>query len=174
MAFGSVAAAGVSGSGSRAVASPAATRDSPCPPTHERRAVGPADLEADVGRIVVVAHVFRDRERPYRRVDAMAQADRDLILGLEQPWQIGVLVREHARAYVVLSDDIGLLADAVFIAEDAGGHDLRPVGRRQDAAPGAHRGRAQVSRVASGEALQRRLQADVGMTGREKIPLPVY
>src|SRR5207247_4058178 len=101
---------------------------------------------ADVRRIVEVAHVFRDRERPYRRVDAMAQADRDLILGLEQPRQIGVLVREHARAYVVLSDDIGLLADAVFVAEDGGGHDLRPVGRRQDAAPGAHRGRAQVSR----------------------------
>src|SRR5713226_3141292 len=94
---------------------------------HERRAVGPADLEADVGRIVEVAHVFRDRERPYRRVDAMAQTDRDLILGLEQPFQIGVLVREHARAYVVLSDDIGLLAIAVFIAEDVSGHDLGPV-----------------------------------------------
>src|SRR5712691_11155888 len=77
MAFGTVAAAGVSGSGSRAAVLPAATRDSPCPSTHERRAVGPADLEADVGRIVEVAHVFRDRERPYRRVDVMAQADRD-------------------------------------------------------------------------------------------------
>src|SRR5882762_4214765 len=142
---------------------------------HEYWAVDPADLEADIGRIVVVAHVFRDRERPYRRVDAVAQADRDLILGLEQPRQIGVLVREHARAYVVLSDDIGRLADAVFIAEDIGGHDLRPVvRRRQDAALGAHRGCAQVSRVASGEALQRCLQADVGMAGRQKIPLPVY
>src|SRR5882762_3398284 len=142
---------------------------------HEYWTVDPADLEADIGRIVVVAHVFRDRERPYRRVDAVAQPDRDLILGLEQPRQIGVLVREHARAYVVLSDDIGRLADAVFIAEDIGGHDLRPVvRRRQDAALGAHRGCAQVSRVASGEALQRCLQADVGMAGRQKIPLPVY
>src|SRR5882672_2317760 len=175
MAFGSVAAAGVSSSGSRAAVSPAATRDNPCPSAHERRAVGPADLEADVGRIVEVAHVLRDRERPYRRVDAVAQADRDLILGLEQPGKIGVLVRENARAYVVLSDDIGLLAIAVFIAEDIGGHDLRPVvRRRQDAAPGAHGGRAQVSRVASGEALQSRLQADVGVAGRQKIPLPVY
>src|SRR6266851_1187508 len=174
MAFGSVAASGVSGSGSRAAVSPAATRDSPCPSAHERRAVGPADLEADIGRIVEVAYVFRDRERPYRRVDAMAHTYRDLVLGLEQPWQIGVLVREHARAYVVLSDDIGLLAIAVFIAEDVGGHDLRPVARREDAAFGAHRGRAQVSRVASGEALQGRLHADVGMAGRQKIPLPVY
>src|SRR5882762_9633299 len=141
---------------------------------HEYWTVDPADLEADIGRIVVVAHVFRDRERPYRRVAAIAQADRDLILGLEQPFQIGVLVREHARAYVVLSDDIGLLAEAVFIAEDIGGHDLRPVVRRQGAALGAHRGRAQVSRVASGEALQRRLQADICVTGRQKIPLTVY
>src|SRR5258706_950192 len=114
-ALGPVTAAGVSGSGSRAAVSRAATRYSPCPSAHERRAVGPADLEADIGRIVVVAHVFRDRERPYRRVDAVAQADRDLILGLEQPRQIGVLVREHARAYVASIDDIGRLADAVFI-----------------------------------------------------------
>src|SRR5437879_1872336 len=174
MAFGTVPAAGVSGPGSRAAGSPAARRDSPRPSAHERRAVGPADLEADVGRIVEVAHVFRDRERPYRRVDTMAQADRDLVLGLEQPWQIGVLVREHARAYVVLSDDIGLLAIAVFIAEDIGGHDLGPVARREDAALGAHRGRAQVSRVASGEALQRRLKAHVRMAGRQKLPLAVY
>src|SRR5258706_13540567 len=138
MAFGSVAAAGVSSSGSRAAVSPAATRDTLCPSAHERRAVAPADLEADIGRIVEVAHVLRDRERPYRRVDAMAHTDRDLILGLEQPRQIGVLVREHARAYIVLSDDVGLLAIAVFIAEDVGGHDLGPVVRRQDAAFGAH------------------------------------
>src|SRR6267154_1221386 len=141
---------------------------------HEYWTVDPADLEADIGRIVVVAHVFRDRERPYRPVDATAQADRDLILGLEQPFQIGVLVREHARAYVELSDDIGLLAIAVFITEDVGGHDLRPVGRRQGAALGAHRGHAQVGRVAFGEALQRRLQADVGVSGRQKIALSVY
>src|ERR1041385_6726319 len=88
--------------------------------THERRAVGPADLEADVGRVVEVAHVFRDCEGPYRGVDAMAQADRDLKLGLEQPRQIGVLVPERTRAHVELGDDIGLLAMAVFIAEDVG------------------------------------------------------
>src|SRR5213592_3373025 len=163
MAFGSVAAAGVSGSGSRAVASPAATRDSPCPSAHESRAVGPADLEADVGRIVEVAHVFRDREGPYRRVDAVAQADRDLILGLEQPFEIGVLVREHARAYVVLSDDAGSLADAVFVAEDVGRHDLRAVVRRQSTASSANRGGACVTCVPSGEALQRGLQADIGI-----------
>src|SRR5713101_5959216 len=98
MAFGTVAAAGVSGSGSRAAVSPAATRDSPCPSAHEHRAVGPADLEADVGRIVEVAHVFRDRERPHRRGDVTAQADRDLIFGLEQPFQIGVLVVQGGPA----------------------------------------------------------------------------
>src|SRR5258708_24694024 len=62
---------------------------------HEYSTLDPADLEAAIGRIVVVAHVFRDRERPYRRVDATAQADRDLILGLEPPFQIRGLLREH-------------------------------------------------------------------------------
>src|SRR5258708_38867360 len=70
---------------------------------HEYWPVDPAALEADIGRIVVVAHVFRDRERPYRRIDATAQADRDLILGLEQSFQSGVRVRERARAEVALS-----------------------------------------------------------------------
>src|SRR5882672_4151982 len=149
----------------------------PCAGTREsapeRRAVGPADLEADIGRVVEVARVLGNRERPHRGVDAMAHADRDLILGLEQPFEIGVLVREHARAYVVLGDDAGSLADAVFVAEDVGRHDLRAVVRRQGTAFSADRGRADVTRVPSGEALQRRLQAYIGISGRQKFPLPV-
>src|SRR5258705_14016527 len=51
---------------------------------HERRAVGPAQLEADVGRVVEVGDVLRDREGQDRRADAVTQSQGYLVLGSQQ------------------------------------------------------------------------------------------
>jgi len=59
----------------------------------------------------VIANVHTDASTRWR------SADRDLILCLEQARKIGVFVRENARRLCSMSDDIGLLAIAVFIAE---------------------------------------------------------
>src|SRR5258705_4181339 len=137
---------------------------------HERRAVGPAQLEADVGRVVEVRDVLRDPEAQHRRADAMAQPQGYLVLGSQQLVEIGVLVAEYARARVKLDVQVGPLGPRVFVADDRGGDDLRACGRHDVADLGIDGSQARVRRVALHEALQRDLRTDVGMSGRKKRP----